>query len=93
MAFERRDVLASRIWNMIGRVSSVRDSWLCADRLDVGIACSSGASRGSEVMGCGAATEDGICFGLGFKNKMVIQTGWTAVGLTVVSALYYSFIG
>jgi succinate dehydrogenase (ubiquinone) cytochrome b560 subunit len=29
--------------------------------------------------------------GLGFKNQQVIRTGWSVVGLTVVSALYYSF--
>lgn len=31
--------------------------------------------------------------GMGFKNTSVIRTGWTAVGLTVVSALYYTFAG
>ncbi|KAF2269334.1 succinate dehydrogenase subunit C [Lojkania enalia] len=30
--------------------------------------------------------------GWGFKNKTVIQTGWAAVGLTVASALYYTFL-
>ncbi|KAH7135357.1 mitochondrial succinate dehydrogenase cytochrome b560 subunit C [Dendryphion nanum] len=29
--------------------------------------------------------------GIGFKNKVVIQSGWTVVGLTVVSTLYYTF--
>jgi len=31
--------------------------------------------------------------GYGFKNQTVIRTGWSVVGLTVVSALYYSFMG
>ncbi|KAF2113830.1 hypothetical protein BDV96DRAFT_578395 [Lophiotrema nucula] len=31
--------------------------------------------------------------GIGFKNITVIQSGWTVVGLTVASALYYTFIG
>jgi succinate dehydrogenase (ubiquinone) cytochrome b560 subunit len=31
--------------------------------------------------------------GIGFKNAQVIKTGWTAVGLTVVTALYYTFAG
>jgi succinate dehydrogenase (ubiquinone) cytochrome b560 subunit len=31
--------------------------------------------------------------GFGYKNKTVIQTGWAVVGLSVVSALYYSFLG
>ncbi|KAF2730243.1 succinate dehydrogenase subunit C [Polyplosphaeria fusca] len=30
--------------------------------------------------------------GLGLKNQTVIRTGWTAVGFTVVSALYYTFL-
>jgi succinate dehydrogenase (ubiquinone) cytochrome b560 subunit len=30
--------------------------------------------------------------GLGFKNAQVIRTGWTAVALTAVSALYYTFL-
>ncbi|KAF1994247.1 mitochondrial succinate dehydrogenase cytochrome b560 subunit C [Amniculicola lignicola CBS 123094] len=29
-------------------------------------------------------------FGVGFANKTVIRSGWTAVGLTVASALYYT---
>lgn len=32
-------------------------------------------------------------FGLGFKNKTVIQTGWSTIGLAAVLALYYSFAG
>ncbi|KAI4635917.1 hypothetical protein J4E83_000871 [Alternaria metachromatica] len=31
--------------------------------------------------------------GIGFKNQQVIRTGWTAVGLTVVMGLYYTFLG
>ncbi|KAF2192002.1 succinate dehydrogenase cytochrome-like protein b560 subunit [Zopfia rhizophila CBS 207.26] len=31
--------------------------------------------------------------GLGFKNKTVMQTGWTVVGLSVVSALYFAMAG
>jgi succinate dehydrogenase (ubiquinone) cytochrome b560 subunit len=31
--------------------------------------------------------------GIGMKNTQVIRTGWTAVGLTVVTALYYTFAG
>ncbi|KAF2021083.1 cytochrome b560 subunit of succinate dehydrogenase [Aaosphaeria arxii CBS 175.79] len=31
--------------------------------------------------------------GIGFKNKTVIQTGWTAVGLTVALGAYYTFVG
>lgn len=31
--------------------------------------------------------------GLGFKNKTVVQTGWTAVGLTMVCSAYYIFFG
>jgi succinate dehydrogenase (ubiquinone) cytochrome b560 subunit len=30
--------------------------------------------------------------GLGMKNAQVIRTGWAAVGLTVVSSLYYVFL-
>lgn len=31
--------------------------------------------------------------GLGFKNKTVMQTGWAVVGLSVVTGLYYTFVG
>jgi succinate dehydrogenase (ubiquinone) cytochrome b560 subunit len=31
--------------------------------------------------------------GIGFKNAQVIKTGWTAVALTAISALYYTFAG
>jgi succinate dehydrogenase (ubiquinone) cytochrome b560 subunit len=31
--------------------------------------------------------------GIGFNNKTVSRTGWTAVALTAVSALYYTFAG
>jgi succinate dehydrogenase (ubiquinone) cytochrome b560 subunit len=31
--------------------------------------------------------------GVGFKNATVARTGWTAIGLTVVTALYYTFAG
>jgi succinate dehydrogenase (ubiquinone) cytochrome b560 subunit len=31
--------------------------------------------------------------GIGFTNIQVIRTGWGAVALTVVSALYYTFAG
>ncbi|KAF2871192.1 mitochondrial succinate dehydrogenase cytochrome b560 subunit C [Massariosphaeria phaeospora] len=31
-------------------------------------------------------------FGVGLGNKTVIRTGWTAVGFTVLSGLYYTFL-
>ncbi|KAF2125396.1 mitochondrial succinate dehydrogenase cytochrome b560 subunit C [Dothidotthia symphoricarpi CBS 119687] len=31
--------------------------------------------------------------GMGFKNAQVIKTGWTVVGLTVATSLYYVFLG
>jgi succinate dehydrogenase (ubiquinone) cytochrome b560 subunit len=31
--------------------------------------------------------------GVGFKNQQVIRTGWTVVALTVVTSLYYTFLG
>ena len=31
--------------------------------------------------------------GLGFKNKTVIQTGWSVIALATVSTLYYTFLG
>ncbi|KAF2790803.1 succinate dehydrogenase subunit C [Melanomma pulvis-pyrius CBS 109.77] len=31
--------------------------------------------------------------GIGFTNKVVIQTGWTVVGLTVATTLYYTLLG
>ncbi|KAF2826926.1 mitochondrial succinate dehydrogenase cytochrome b560 subunit C [Ophiobolus disseminans] len=31
--------------------------------------------------------------GLGFKNAQVIRTGWSVVGLTIMTALYYTFAG
>ena len=31
--------------------------------------------------------------GVGFSNTQVARTGWAAVGLTVVTALYYTFAG
>ena len=30
--------------------------------------------------------------GLGFKNKQVIETGWTVVGLAVASSLFLAFL-
>jgi succinate dehydrogenase (ubiquinone) cytochrome b560 subunit len=32
-------------------------------------------------------------FGVGFKNKTVIQTGFTTVGLAAALGLYYTFLG
>ncbi|CAO2647402.1 Nn.00g083240.m01.CDS01 [Neocucurbitaria sp. VM-36] len=31
--------------------------------------------------------------GVGFKNQTVIRTGWTMIGLSVASSLYYIFLG
>jgi len=31
--------------------------------------------------------------GIGFTNKAVMQTGWTVVGLTVATSLYYTLLG
>lgn len=31
--------------------------------------------------------------GLGLTNKAVIRTGWGVVGLSVLSGLYYTFLG